>query len=307
MTMRAFQRVGALVVGGLALLALAGGNAAARPAGHNRPLTSKVFVSCDPNGIRIDYDVRYRTSPSPAGYRVVRALVTGISEACTPGEVSVELRSRAAALAGAEGRTSITHPGSATVPLRVPPLAEDVQAVSADIHPFVGQTPTVVNVSPANMPAACRPVDPSRGLIGTGGSGALIGSATADLILGLGGNDAISGGAGNDCLLGGRGTDVLRGGAGRDVLSGGAGPDRLAGGAGPDLLSGNSGSDVLRGGSGPDVIRGGSGDDRLWGGQGNDRLLGGPGNDRLVGGAGNDYCAGGPGRDRFSGCEHVVR
>lgn len=291
---RRLTRLTAVPAVAVAALVPAGAGARAQPVSYPYAFGGKAFVSCDANGIRIDYDVHYRTAPAPAGYRVLRAVLSGIAESCAPGHVSVALRGRKDPLPGATGEAEISRGGTVALPLRVPPLAQEVEAVSAEVVPQIRQTPTVVQITPASTPPVCAAAGPVRGVVGDNASGTLPGSSKPDLIMGLGGRDTLNGGAGSDCLLGGSGADVIVGGPGSDVELGGEGPDRLSGG---------KGADTIRAGTGADRVSGGRGEDSIFGGPGNDVLSGGPGNDRISGGPGHDRCYGGSGRDVFVSCE----
>ena len=199
-----------------------------------------IDAPCDIDGVTVDYQAGFRTSPGAPEYRIVRATVGGVAPTCVGATVSVQLRDGTTPLA-----TSVATAGTPTVTLdfSAAPSARAVDGVAVEIDG--GTVP---------IPSECQALgfDRFTGLtsgndshpgskdrdLTYGGSGAdqLRGDNQSDCLVGQGGNDQLFGDNHDDVLVGGDGNDVLTGGSGDDRLYGGPGVDRCVGGAGKNTF-----------------------------------------------------------------------
>jgi hypothetical protein len=199
-----------------------------------------INASCDIDGVTVDYQAGFRTSPGAPEYRVVRATVGDVAPTCVGATVSVSLRQGTTTLTTATGTAS-----AATVALDFTPApsAKRVDQVAVEIAggtvPVPSQCQTMgfdqfTSLTPGNdVHAGSKDRD-----LTYGGDGAdeLHGDNQADCLVGQGGNDQLLGENHDDVLLGGDGNDVLTGGSGDDVLDGGPGTDRCIPGSGKNTV-----------------------------------------------------------------------
>jgi hypothetical protein len=199
-----------------------------------------VDAPCDVDGVTVDYEAGFRTSPGAPEYRIVRATVGDVAPTCVGASVSVQLRHGTTALA-----TSIATASTTTVTLdfSAAPSARAVDGVAVQV---TGGTVPV--------PAECQTLGFDRFIGLTAGNDSHPGSKDRDLTYGGAGNDMLRGDNQSDCLVGQGGNDQLFGDNHDDVLVGGDGDDVLTGGGGDDRLYGGAGFDRCIGGNGKNTF-----------------------------------------------------